>query len=243
MTTKNRALISPAVAAFTTVLALVAAGCMPAHLQKYRSGSAGKSASSGSTTDESLLHPGVDTPLAGTPGPATSSRPSGNSPGSARGSKATNDAGASAPRASIYAVDKQTYRFALRESDIWDAALNVLMRNYNVNIVDRTSGIITTEWDSFFLSGNVYRNKVSVRVARNNWNNIDVTVVNNVERLRDASQAAGTVGAVWLPADDPANEVARIVQNMALVLNQPPPVLPPNTPMVKGSQGDAPSSY
>jgi hypothetical protein len=70
---------------------------------------------------------------------------------------------------------------------------------------------------------------------------VDLTVHNNVERLRDASQAAGTVGAVWLPAPDPANEVGRIVQNMALVLNQPPPVLPPNGALAKGNP-DGPES-
>lgn len=132
-----------------------------------------------------------------------------------------------AQRATIYAVDKRTFRFAMKEADVWDAALNVLLRNYNVTIVDRQNGIITTEWDSFYLNNAVFRNRVSLRISKNQWSAVDLTMHNNVEKLKDASQAAGTVGAVWLPADDPANEVGRIVQNMALVLNQPPPVMPP----------------
>jgi hypothetical protein len=128
-------------------------------------------------------------------------------------------------------MDNQTFRFALRDGDVWEAALSVLMRNYNPTIVDRSAGIISTEWDSFFLNGAAYRNKVSLRLVRYGPNLVDLSIHNNVERLRDASQAGGslaTVGAVWLHSSDPANEVARLIQNMAILLGQPPPILPPN---------------
>lgn len=141
-------------------------------------------------------------------------------------------------RATIYAVDKQTYRFALREGEVWDTAINVLLRNYNLTIVDRNSGVITTEWDSYFLEKDVYRNRLSLRIVKLSRDQVEMVVHNNVERLRDASQATNTVGAVWLPAEDRGNEVGRIVQNMALLLNQPPPVLPPQSAISKslGSQ-------
>jgi hypothetical protein len=142
-------------------------------------------------------------------------------------------------RATIYAVDKHTYRFALREPDVWDTVINVLLRNYNLTIVDRASGVITTEWDSFFLDKEVYRNRLSLRVVKTGRDQVEMTVHNNVERLRDASQATATVGAVWLPAEDRGNEVGRIVQNMALLLNQPPPVLPPDSAIAKGSSAPA----
>jgi hypothetical protein len=142
-------------------------------------------------------------------------------------------------RATIYAVDKHTYRFSLREPDVWDTVINVLLRNYNLTIVDRSSGVITTEWDSFFLDKEVYRNRLSLRVVKTGRDQVEMTVHNNVERLRDASQATNTVGAVWLPAEDRGSEVARIVQNMALLLNQPPPVLPPDSAIAKGSSAPA----
>ena len=140
------------------------------------------------------------------------------------------------PRATIYAIDKSTYRFTLREPEVWDAALNVLLRNYNLTIVDRSSGIIATEWDSYYLDRAVYRNKLSLRVARGSGG-VDMTIRNSVERLRDASEAAGAVGAVWLPTTDPGNEVVRIVQNMAILLNQPPPVVPPQSGAVASGEG------
>jgi len=198
--------------------------CIPKHLKKYDSSSPGKAKSSDSfagTADQ--LEPSKKEK--GRKNPKVSDQPAGQ-------------------RASIYALDKQTYRFALKEPEVWDAALNVLLRNYNVTIVDRNSGIVTTEWDSFYLNKEVFRNRVSIRIGKSQAGAVDVMIHNNVEKLKDASQAAGTVGAVWLPADDPANEIGRLVQNMALLLNQPPPVLPPSGPIAKGQgqQGDSSES-
>ena len=126
------------------------------------------------------------------------------------------------------------FRFLLAEKNVWNAAINVLMRNYNLNIVNQNVGVLTTEWDSFYLKNEVYRNKISVRVRRSSYGIVDVTIHNNVEKLRDASQAAGTIGAVWLPAKDEAKEISRLLQNMALVLNQPPPIFPPGMDVAKG---------
>ncbi len=190
--------------------------CFPKHLKKYDSDSSKNPDALTSSSDPTL--------------------PSGKEKSRKKTKEVEQPA---AQRASIYALDKQTFRFALKEPEVWDAALNVIMRNYNVTIVDRTSGIITTEWDSFYLNNEVFRNRVSIRIGKSSV--VDVMIHNNVEKLKDASQAAGTVGAVWLPADDPANEVGRLIQNMALLLNQPPPVLPPSSPVAKGQsqQGDS----
>jgi hypothetical protein len=201
----------PAKAALACVTFLCVA-CIPSHLRKYD-----KNAPASSNPD-----------FYGSSGDPTLPRDKEKGDVSLRKkSQAEQPAQAAPQRATIYAVDKRTFRFSLKENDVWDAALNVLLRNYNVTIVDKQNGIITTEWDSYYLNNAVFRNRVSMRVGRTQWNTVDVTMHNNVEKLKDASQAAGTVGAVWLPAEDPANEISRIVQNMALVLNQPPPVMPP----------------
>jgi hypothetical protein len=209
------------------LLSLGCAGCLPSRLDKYRH-------KDGTPTTPSFLtqNDGGPAPMLGAPDMAASTTMA------AKGQAVAPVAQRQEPvRATIYAVDKMTYRFAVRDGDIWDAAINVLLRNYNLTIVDKQSGILTTEWDSYFLNNEVYRNKVSLHMARSSSNTVDMTIHNNVERLRDASQAnAGAVGAVWLPAEDGANETARIIQNMALVLNQPPPVLPPSA-AVAGAQG------
>lgn len=205
--------------AFATLIC-VTTGCLPAVLDKYRqkatSGSPG--ASIAGAVEDPLLPRTKD----------ADDRSQYQTSGSSAGREPY------VQRSTIYALNKQTFRFAMRENDVWETALNVLLRNYNLTIVDRSSGVITTEWDSFFLDKDVYRNRLSLRIFRSARDQVDVIVHNNVERLRDASQATNAVGAVWLPAEDRGSEVNRIIQNMALLLNQPPPVLPPSTAVAKG---------
>jgi hypothetical protein len=123
--------------------------------------------------------------------------------------------------ATVYPVDAQTYRFMLPREDVWEGILDVLLKNYNLTIVDRESGIITTEWDSYFLNQSVYRNKVSVRLRASGRKGVDLVIHNNVEKL---NQQLGTpTNGVWLPSEDVANESTRIAQNIAIALNQPLP--------------------
>jgi len=200
------------------VVSTLLGGCLPVQLEKYRKG--GRVSRPADPVFDQASEPVVPAPTDAAKTHALSAAPP------------------ESPRATIYAVDRQTFHFALRDGDVWNSALNVLMRNYNLTIVDRQSGVVTTEWDSYFLNGGVFRNRVSLRITRGPSGGTDVMVHNNVEKLRDASAAASTVGAVWLPSPDPANEVARIVQNMALVLNQPPPVLPPQSAVASGDRSD-----
>ncbi len=127
-------------------------------------------------------------------------------------------------KASIYAVGNNTFRFRLGYDQVWNGALNVLMNNYNITTLDKDSGIITTEWDTFYLNDKVYRNKVSMHLKRVAWNMIDLILYNNVEVLHSGDASKGN--AIWLPAAQGKREVGRIVQNMALALNQTPPLLP-----------------
>jgi len=124
----------------------------------------------------------------------------------------------------IYALDQQTFRFRLPFDQVWDGAISVLLRNYNLTIVDHQSGLLTTEWDSFFLDQQIYRNKVSMRIKKLAWDMVDVTIYNNVEILR--TTGPGGIASAWLPTDKGPQEVGRIVQNIAIALRQPAPVLP-----------------
>ena len=131
---------------------------------------------------------------------------------------------APASKASIYLIDKNTFRFVLGQPQVWDGAVDVLLRNYNLNIVDKNSGIITTEWDSYYLGDKVYRNKISMLIKRNGWNGVDVIIYNNMEVLKEG--ASGNAPTIWLPTKGDNRETGRIVQNMATYLNQPAPELP-----------------
>ncbi|HYX36735.1 MAG TPA: hypothetical protein VE954_26810 [Oligoflexus sp.] len=146
-------------------------------------------------------------------------------PSSAAKAGATSAPAAPRPvRPTIFAVDHGTFRFQLGYDRVWDATLDVLLRNYNLAIADRNNGLITTEWDSYYLEGKVHRNKVSLRVKRMAGSLVEVTIFNNVEML--SKLPAGGITEIWLPTDKNKAEIGRIVQNMAIAMGQPRPELP-----------------
>ncbi|WP_141730799.1 hypothetical protein [Oligoflexus tunisiensis] len=131
---------------------------------------------------------------------------------------------ASTRRPSIFAVDLGTFRFQLGYDRVWEATMDVLLRNYNLAIADRNNGLITTEWDSYYLDGKVHRNKLSMRLKRMGGSLVEVTIYNNVEMLSKLPD--GGITEIWLPTDKNKPEIGRIIQNMAIAMGQPRPNLP-----------------
>lgn len=122
---------------------------------------------------------------------------------------------------SVYAIDDQTFRFKKSTREVWDSLVSVLLKNYNLNIVDQGAGIITTEWDKFVLKDSYFRNKLSIRIHAVNGSLTEMTVHNSVEKLQSSP---GLPSNLWLPVQDEANELDRIVQNVSVVMNLEPPV-------------------
>jgi hypothetical protein len=133
-------------------------------------------------------------------------------------------AGTRPSRPTIFAVDQGTFRFQLGYDRVWEATMDVLLRNYNLAIADRNNGLITTEWDSYYLDGKVHRNKVSMRLKRLGGSLVEVTIFNNVEMLSKLPD--GGITEIWLPTDKNKPEIGRIIQNMAIAMGQPRPNLP-----------------
>lgn len=139
--------------------------------------------------------------------------------------------------ATIYPINNQTFNFLVRKDLIWDAAINILMQNYNVTILDQANGVITTEWDSFYLDGNVFRNKISLRIVSKAYSTSQLTIVNNVEILKEGpSPGTTSLNATWLPSKDSSSEAARIIRSLALALRQPPPLLPPEMKIARDTK-------
>lgn len=176
------------------VLGFLGAACTPSYLRKYTKRS------------ENASGPGADVQTN-----KTKKR-------SLFGSKAKK----TKPTPSVYAIDDQTYRFKADKGDLWDSLLSVLLKNYNLNIVDRSSGVITTEWDKFVLNDNYYRNKLSIRVQPISHNLSQITVHNAVEQLQRSEVGSGFTN-LWLPVKDEAQETSRIIQNVSVVMNFQPP--------------------
>jgi hypothetical protein len=127
-------------------------------------------------------------------------------------------------RQSISSLGDGVFRLALPYERVWDAMLDVLLRNYNLQIAEKTSGLITTEWDSYYLDGKVHRNKVSLRMKRLAGQQVEMSIHNSVEVLSRLPD--GGVTEVWLPSDKNKVEIGRIVQNVAIAMGVPKPILP-----------------
>ncbi len=123
----------------------------------------------------------------------------------------------------VLALDGMTYRFQMSAEEVWDSLLNVLIKNYNLAIVDKESGVVSTDWDSFYLDDVLYRNKVSIRLQKSSYRHVDVAVRNSVEKLQTIGTVSGLGSQIWVPTADKAKEVSRIVQNMSILLGVEPP--------------------
>lgn len=126
-------------------------------------------------------------------------------------------------RPAIFPLDSNTFRIQLSYDRVWDAMLDILLRNYNLAIADRQNGLITTEWDSYYLEGKVHRNKISMRVKRLAGQGVELTLFNNVEVLSKLPD--GGLTEIWLPTDKNKQELSRLVQNLAIATGSAKPDL------------------
>lgn len=120
------------------------------------------------------------------------------------------------PVSAFQKVSTSRYRYARPISKVWASAIKVLLSHYNINIIDRGSGLMTTEWDSFYIDGKVYRNKVSLSITEADRESATLKIYNNVEELMN-KQGSG----IWLPSSKGEKEVSRIATEIGRHLGMP----------------------
>lgn len=98
---------------------------------------------------------------------------------------------------------------------IWQVCLDLLLSDYNISTLDRSSGLVTTEWDALYLKGKVFRNRLSLLISKVGNGRTSVKIHNNIEVLRNQESE------IWAPAPDDSEEVERIFKNIALALGTP----------------------
>ncbi len=141
--------------------------------------------------------------------------------------------------ASVVMIDPGTVRFQAAYDKVWDGMLDVLLKNYNLAIADRANGLVTTEWDSYYLDDRVHRNKLSIRLKKINPMGTELQIYNNVEVL---SRSADGVTELWLPTNRNKPEIGRVIQNMAIALNLSAPDLPVEMLAAAPAQPNAPKT-
>ena len=96
---------------------------------------------------------------------------------------------------------------------VWSSVIDVLLNNYNINIINKESGVLTTEWDAFYLNEKLFRNKITVGIRKEGALKTSIKLVNNVELLGE-----GPGGRVWFPSDKGTEESDRIIKEIKRTL-------------------------
>lgn len=104
---------------------------------------------------------------------------------------------------------------------VWEALLTILIENYHLVIIDEKNGIITTDWDKFYKANLLYRNKLTIRLTKAQSRGTELLIKNSQEALR--SDSGNPFQNEWLPFEDDGEELSRVIKNVAIVLNLPPP--------------------
>ena len=118
--------------------------------------------------------------------------------------------------ARVQKLRDKVYVVVASQDRTMSALVETLMENYNITLLDRGNGVLTTEWDTFYMGDRVYRNKVSVLVKGQGWGKSQLKISNNVEVLSATGLSAGKI---WLPANDKGAEEKRITLLLEEVLN------------------------
>jgi len=123
---------------------------------------------------------------------------------------------------SVQMLDQGTYVFPAEKQKVWSAILDVLGKNYGILVLDEKSGVMATDWDTFYLEGQTRRNKISIRMSSDGPNLTKLLLVNNDEVLKEK---ADNFGYLWLPSGDNKTEMKRIIKNTASILGHNTPDL------------------
>jgi hypothetical protein len=79
---------------------------------------------------------------------------------------------------------------------------------------------LQTDWDKFFIDGRLFRNRVHLSVFPIGPKQTEVVIRNSLEYFSGSGEALADSGSEgqWLPSPDVTNEVAAIVKNSRIQL-------------------------
>ncbi len=233
-------------AAFLLALTGLTFSCIPDYLKKYR-GSSGAGSNELETSrqngftnnsqEDPLNSPDPFAPIDTDPAPrlgSTGSEPQGFFTQKSTSKSASNSG-------STLVKSAQTVLYKANTKDVWDAALKVLLMNYNITLLDKELGVISTDWDNYYQADRLLRNKVTMHIKKTSWVTSEVTINSSLEKysisVSDVTYNKElTETGLWLPDTDQGIESSRIFKNIARLLNLTEPVFPYISPSISQDQ-------
>jgi len=114
-------------------------------------------------------------------------------------------------------IDESTYFASLKPQHVLEAFLMVLVKNYTINIVDHKTNLISTEWDSYYIDHELFRNKITIKLTKMNPYKTKIDIINNIEKF-DKPFSYSTSENMWIPFDKTSEEIERIITNVKTIL-------------------------
>ena len=123
------------------------------------------------------------------------------------------------PQIAFKKVDETTYFVFLKPKHVLEVFLMVLVKNYTINIIDHTSNLISTDWDSYYVDHELFRNKITIKLTKMSPHKTKIDIINNIEKF-DKPFSYSTSENIWVPFDKKAEEIERIITNVKTILKR-----------------------
>lgn len=117
----------------------------------------------------------------------------------------------------VVKVRENTYKVPVPFNKAFSSVLEVLVHNYIFKFVDARTGVITTGFDKFYKTNQLFRNQVTVLLKAIDNNSTQLILYNNIEIL-ESQTVSDDKSFIWIPHTKRSQEVDRVVKNLARLL-------------------------
>lgn len=117
-------------------------------------------------------------------------------------------------------IDASTYKLHANSQKALNALLTVLVKNYNINILETKFDIISTEWDTYYVNNELFRNKITIKLNRLDSYSTQVNIINKIEKY-DKPFTYSISAQMWVPYKQNEQEIFRVMDNVTTLLQDP----------------------
>ena len=117
-------------------------------------------------------------------------------------------------RPAVTSLADGSIRLRAKEAAVWQHLVDLLVRDYNLTILNRAEGVVTTDWDRFYVDSKLHRQRISLRISRASWSHTDLVWNNQIEMLSEGYDGTA-LGAIWVPGYDSTNREKRLFDQLS----------------------------
>ncbi|MBX9703766.1 MAG: hypothetical protein K2X39_06400 [Silvanigrellaceae bacterium] len=108
-------------------------------------------------------------------------------------------------------IKGNSWRTSLHPALVFGVMSKIISERYVISGIDRKNLNLKTDWDNFFISGRLLRNKININIFFINKRQTEIIIKNVVEYY--SGDPFKTDANSWLPSPDITDEVAKLVDS------------------------------